>query len=115
MDFTMTFAMAMIWWERIWGNGHTHKTLPTNRGWKAALIEKGSKTLLVGRRGKEGCFSVQQWPDGLLDVAVYYDTPEDVRTTLLNTGGGGLDARYVQVKDICGWGLPFITELERWG
>lgn len=112
MDFVTTFATAInYWWDQIWGNGHTHETLPTNRGWKAALIEKGSKTLLVGRPGKEGCFSVQQWPGGVLDVAVYYNTPEEVRASLLK--GEGLDAHYEQVNgDICGWGLPFVYELE---
>ena len=104
------FTFADRWWDQIWGNGHTLQTDPTKRGWRARLLKEGSKTLLVGRPGKEGCFSVEQWPDGILDVAIYYDTPKYVKEALLE--GVGLDAKYKQTKDICGWGLPFIIECE---
>jgi len=104
------FKASNRWWSFLWGNGHTLKTDPTKRGWRAAPSKKGSDVLIVGRRGVPGCFSVMCLSD-CLDVATYDElTPKELAQQL--DGGTAVADAYYQVSNVSGWALPFIKEVE---
>ena len=106
-----TFTVDNRWWVRnIWGGGHTAETDPTQRGWRAARVTPNS-AVLVGRRGKPGCFSAIQMSDGTIEVALYVETPEEVAASWKK--GEVLDCPYRFVPNIPGWALPLIAQIER--
>ena len=98
------------WAEFIWGGGHTAETDPTRQGWRVRPLGEGSSTVLVGRKGIEGCFSARMVGKEV-DVAVYLETPEHVAREF--AAGRVVDARYVQVPSSSGWGLTAIEELNK--
>jgi len=95
----------------MWGGGHTMETDPTKKGWIAKRLKEGSDILLVGRRGVEGCFSVDLWDSGQIDVAVYLDTPEYVAANAKM--GRNTDAWFFQMDMYPGWALACIRILEQ--
>lgn len=101
------FRISFRWWDDWAGGGHTIQTDPTNRGWRCALLTKGSDVAVLGRRGVPGCFTVQKL-SGVLDVAVYDELcPEDLVKRIPPA-----DA-YKQVPAIPGWALGLIQEMEK--
>jgi hypothetical protein len=101
------FTLSPMWWSDWRGSGHTAETDPGRRGWRAALLKKGSDLVVVGRRGVAGCLTVRLLGDGRIDVATYdYVAPE-----ALLQGIPTADAFKV-VDLIPGWALPFIQEIE---
>ena len=97
-----------------WGNGHTAETLPTNKGWRCRKMpwkSYGATVRLIGQNDKNGCATVRPLRDGY-DVAIYWETPEEVSQKLA-VHGGHLDARYVEVEGLCGAGLRVIEEIEK--
>ncbi len=98
-----------------WGGGHTHETDPTRRGWRIRPVKENRKgAILFGRPGKPGCFSVVSLSDGELDIAMYDGRPEDV-SDYLRTGQhceGSWDPDYHEAKNISGWALEFVQEIE---
>ena len=94
-----------------WGNGHTLDTDPTRKGWKAMPAYSGQTDLwLLGQRGVAGCATIRQVGDQL-DVAVYYETPEQV-VAWLRELGPHCDAAYFQVSVTPGYGLKVINRIE---
>jgi hypothetical protein len=106
------FTTSNRWWSFMWGNGHTPQTDPTRQGWRAKSLSKGSRTLLVGKPGVPGCFSAVPL-GGVVDVALYEETPEKVRAHLMKEEGASYcDPTYHQVADISGWGLEALRLLK---
>lgn len=92
----------------IWGGGHTPETDPTSAGWKCRDYEH---VMLAGRKGVEGCFSARRLSAGILDVAIYVETPKEVHNFL--NGGDYLDAIFVKIQEHPGWGLEAIRLVEK--
>ncbi len=95
-----------------WGGGHTVETDPTRNGWKAATTSPEGRVVLVGQRGVAGCATIVAYPGGLLDVALYYECPEEIAKSLKETGRAGFDAEYVQIPDVSGCGLRVISLIQ---
>ena len=96
-----------------WGGGHTNETLPTKKGWKAARPSSGSQLLLVGQRGAEVCATLLHNGGrraGTVDVAIYDETPEEIRSRLAK--GEGTDAMYHEIPNIPGVGLRVVQLIE---
>ncbi len=91
------------WAFDLWGNGHTLETDPSRQGWRKAHAGRCPETVLVGRRGVAGCFSARPYLGNQVDIAVYDETPEEVAAAWAK--GESLDAYYVQMPLISGWGL----------
>jgi len=91
-----------------WGGGHTLETDPIQQGWRCYPSKKGpeNKIWIVGQRNVEGCASIMRWPNGILDIALYLETPQEIYRRIKT--GGPLDARYVQTKIYWGVGLQVI-------
>lgn len=97
------------WALSIWGGGHTRETDPSQKGWRVRPLTKGNSIVLVGRRGVEGCFSVQPMLEGDLDIALYQETPEQVAA--MKAAGEYVDAVFHSVPNTPGWGLTAIELL----
>ena len=108
--------------SEVWGSGHTIETDPTQRGWlcrKAWPMKPGCthQVLMLGRRGVAGCATIIRCRDvlsggAILDVAVYWETPEAVRDSVIQTGKNQHNAVYRQIPDVPGWGLEVIRLIE---
>ncbi len=93
----------------IWGSGHTVESDPIPKGWRCRKIAD-CQVWVVGQRGKGGCASIRLAGRYGWDVALYLETPKEVDSVL--KGGGFLDARFVQIPDVPGFGLEIIREIE---
>jgi hypothetical protein len=105
-----------------WGGGHTSETYDAIRSWKARIPQKGSQLLLVGQKGVPGCATllhlkrnkdmeaVYGVDPNNVDVAVYCETPEEIRTSLANDEV--TDAVYHQLPNISGIGLLVVRLIE---
>jgi hypothetical protein len=91
----------------VWGSGHTAETDPTRQGWRCKLAYE-SGPLLVGQRGREVCATLRSLGCGKWDVAIYWDTPEEVVAQRCR-----IDASFHEVDDVPGWGLSVIRLIER--
>lgn len=106
-----TFSVPR-WWEGLWGGGHTVATDPTHQGWRAALTAKGSKVLVIGRRGITGCASVMRLSDGRLDVSVYDDaTPEEIAACVREWRPVPYADCIFQTESYPGWGLAVLEKI----
>ena len=77
-NFTMPTALKYSPERSSWlGNGHTVDTDPTNRGWRMWNIAGDDAScedcVLIGRKGKEGCFTARLNDDGIIQFL----TPEE--------------------------------------
>lgn len=132
-DFAMPTLLKYSHEMSIWlGNGHTVDTDPTKRGWRMWNIAADPKrntfeVVLVGRKGKEGCFVASMCDDGAICVIPHaFDLTDHVREVLVtgkNPHGveGGvvqyIGGRYNEMGGLTplhsGWALPIIAEIER--
>lgn len=103
------FQMATRWWVDWAGGGHTVDTDPNKRGWRAGRVAPGSDLVVIGRRGKKGCFSARLLVDKRVDVAIYDEmTPEEVVVATQRYADS-----FKVVPFVPGWALPFVQELEQ--
>ena len=111
--FTVAKSKTLGFGENMfWGGGHTRQTLPTCNGWKASIVNSEGQCVLVGQRGVRGCATVVALGPGELDVAVYYECPEEIAAALKERGRAGHDAYYFQIPDVSGCGLRVINLIE---
>ena len=96
----------------IWGVGHTLETDPTRKGWRCREVKPSHVPghFLVGRPGQEGCASIHRIRD-VWHVGIYLMSPAEAHK-LIKEIGGFLDAHWVEVNDIPGFGLDIIREIE---
>ncbi len=99
-----------VWWANIWNGpgaiaGKKHPEI---------RMIPGTKNILVGYEGKEGCFSARVIGD-VVDVALYPETPEWVLDFMATHGSP--DAAYRDVEDVPGWGYTaskHVKEIMSW-
>lgn len=65
----------------------------------------GDDMFLCGRRGKPGCFSAWELPDGKIMVGLYEEAPEDLKS--------GNDPLLKEIDFRPGWGFEALAYLNR--
>lgn len=91
------------WYSDLWGGPWTPETVPTAIGWKARPVVSGSKDILVGIRGKPGCF-LATLEDDVIHLQFFRGCPEVVchhlgepigKHTMQQYSGWAVQARHI--------------------